>query len=76
MFVVSGSGTVRIAGQNGATPANPGAPLASATLGIPVVAAFPLVLPTFGSDFPRYQANEFSVYVPIGTTLSVAVKEG
>jgi hypothetical protein len=76
MFVVTGSGTVRVAGQSGATPTTPGTPLASATLGIPVVAAFPLVLPTMGSDFVRYQLNEFSVYVPTGTTLSVAIKEG
>jgi len=75
-FVVTGAGTVRVAGQNGATPANPGAPLATSSFGLPVTATTPLTLQPLGSDFPRYQANEFSVYVPTGTTLSVAVKEG
>ena len=66
-FTLIGSGTGRIGGTS--TSSAIGKPLVASTTG--AVWTTPIL-----DGMARYQATEFNAYVPTGSTLSVAYKEG
>jgi hypothetical protein len=64
-FGLTGSGTARVGGA-----------AVSSTQGIPVSAgANAGFMAPFMGQFSFYQPNEFSAYIPTGSTLSVGAKE-